>query len=273
MVKTVSDVFNENACSANKSDLFSILCGFLNCDRAALLLKKDTALSEDEYNILKEQIELSKTGMPVAYITGRKEFYSLTFEVTPDVLIPRPDTETIVEFALRYAKGKKVLDLCAGSGCIGLSVAYYSQCDITLADISEKALKVARRNAENLKINAEFLKTDILNDDIDGVYDMILSNPPYIETSVIPTLDKSVYGFEPHEALDGGADGLMFYPVIAKKASSALTGDGVLAVETGHTQAKAVKKMFESRFEETIVLKDLAGIERVVIGKRPRNYI
>ena len=273
MVKTVSDVFNENADSADKSDLYSILCNFLNCDRAALLLKKDTPLSEGEYNILKNQIELSKSGMPVAYITGRKEFYSLSFEVTPDVLIPRPDTETLVEYALGHAKGKKILDLCTGSGCIGLSVAHYSPCDITLADISEKALRVARRNAFNLKINEKFVKTDILNDGICGIYDMILSNPPYIETSVIPTLDKSVYGFEPHETLDGGADGLMFYPLIVKKASYALTGDGILAVETGHTQAKAVKKMFESRFEKTFILKDLAGTERVVVGKRPKNYI
>ena len=273
MVKTVSDVFGEAVNQIDKSDVYSLLCDFLNCDRAGLLLKKDNILTEDEYNSFKRKISLAKSGMPIAYITGRKEFYSLTFEVTPDVLIPRPDTETLVEFATEHAKGKKVLDLCAGSGCIGLSVAHYAPCNITLADISEKALSVAKKNAENLNISAVFLKTDILNDDIDGEYDIILSNPPYIESNIIPTLDRSVCDFEPHLALDGGEDGLMFYPVLAKKAAKALGKDGILAVEIGYTQGDAVKEIFQKYFEEICVLKDLAGNDRVVIGKRPITYI
>lgn len=273
MVKTVSDVYGEAINQIDKSDIYSLLCDFLKCDRAGLLLKKDKTLTDEEYSSLKNSISLAKSGMPIAYITGRKEFYSLNFEVTPDVLIPRPDTETLVEFAIEHAKNKIVLDLCAGSGCIGLTVAHYAPCDITLADISEKALSVARKNAESLKVNAKFIKTDILKDKIEGVYDIILSNPPYIESGIIPTLDKGVCGFEPHLALDGGADGLKFYPVITEKAAKALKKDGILAVEIGFEQGKAVKEVFEKHFKETKVLKDLAGHDRVVIGRLPTTYI
>ena len=273
MVKTVSDVFGEAKNQIDKSDIYSLLCNLLNCDRAGLLLKKDKTLSDSEYSLLTKNISLAKTGMPIAYITGKKEFYSLTFEVTPDVLIPRPDTETLVEYAIKYADGKKVLDLCAGSGCVGLSVARNAKCDITLADISDKALAVAMKNAGNLKVNARFVKTDILKDEIKGTYDIILSNPPYIETGVIPTLDKSVFGFEPVLALDGGTDGLKFYPVIAKKAAKALVKGGILAVETGYNQGKAVKDIFDMYFSETGIIKDLAGNDRVVFGKQPITYI
>ncbi|MBO4896876.1 MAG: peptide chain release factor N(5)-glutamine methyltransferase [Clostridia bacterium] len=273
MVKTVSDVFNEAKSQIDKSDISSLLCDLLSCDRAGLLLNKDRNLTENEYKTLQKNISLAKSGMPIAYITGKKEFYSLNFEVTPDVLIPRPDTEMLVEFAIKHANGKKVLDLCTGSGCIGLSVAHYTHCDITLADISEKALKIAKRNAETLNIDAKVIKTDILKDDIKGKYDIILSNPPYIESEIIPTLDKNVCDFEPHLALDGGVDGLDFYPVIAAKAAKALLNDGILAVEIGYTQGKQVNEIFKKFFKETAVLKDLAKNDRVVIGTHPITYI
>ena len=208
-------------------------------------------------------------GMPVAYLVGEKEFYSLPFFVTPDVLIPRPDTELLVQWAIPHAQGKRVLDLCCGTGCIGISVAVHSTPkSLTLWDISHPALAVATKNAVRHSITANFIEGDILQAPIDGTYDLILSNPPYIETGVVPTLEKDVEAFEPHLALDGGGDGLRFYPVIIEKAFSALSGGGWLGLEIGYTQGEAVSKMMAARFSRVEVLSDLAGNPRVVVGQK-----
>ncbi len=213
--------------------------------------------------------EKRKTGCPVAYLIGEKEFYGLPFYVNENTLIPRPDTELLVEWAIEKAEGKRVLDICTGTGCIGLATAKHANVSaLTLADISPEALSVAQKNADRLGVRAAFLQLDILKDSISGQFDLILSNPPYIETDIIPTLEKDVCHFEPHLALDGGADGLDFYPVIIEKAFSALSPGGWLGLEIGYNQGATVKKLMESFFYEVHILSDLAENHRVVVGKK-----
>ncbi len=208
-------------------------------------------------------------GCPVAYLTGEKEFYSLPFYVNENTLIPRPDTETLVEWAITKADGAKVLDLCCGTGCIGIATAKNAAVSsLTLADISKNALAVARQNAERHNCDAHILQIDILQDSLSGTYDLILSNPPYIETDVIPSLEKDVRLFEPHLALDGGTDGLSFYPIIIEKAVAALTAEGWLGLEIGYTQDEAVSCMMEPYFKDVQVLTDLGANPRAVIGRK-----
>lgn len=245
----------------DKNDAAALLCSILQTDRAGLLLLWDEQAPEKEY---REKVLLRAQGMPIAYITGQKEFYSLSFAVDQSVLIPRPDTETLVELVIKNGGGKRVLDLCCGSGCIGIAAAYYADAAVTLADISPQALDIAGRNAKTHGINAELLKLDIFEDEIKGSYDIIASNPPYIESGEVEHLMLDVRGFEPLTALDGGESGLSFYPVIAQKAYNALAPGGILALEVGHTQAGAVKEILRGRYENIQTVKDLSGIERVV---------
>lgn len=213
--------------------------------------------------------EKRKTGYPLSYILGEKEFYSLPFYVNEHTLIPRPDTERLVEWGIGKADGKRVLDLCTGSGCIGITVAKNASVRmLALADISGEALEIAKKNALRHGVKAECIKTDILKDDLSASYDLILSNPPYIETDVIGTLEKDVRDFEPFSALDGGGDGLLFYPVIARKAFCALSEGGWLGLEIGYNQGKAVADILSPLFENIEILHDLGGNARCVVGQK-----
>lgn len=213
--------------------------------------------------------EKRKKGCPVAYLIGEKEFYGLPFYVNESTLIPRPDTELLVEWAIEKAEGKRVLDVCTGTGCIGISVAKNAHISaLTLADISAEALSVSQKNADRLSVRAAFFQLDILKDSLPGQFDLILSNPPYIESDVIPTLERDVQNYEPHLALDGGADGLDFYPVIIKKAYAALSPGGWLGLEIGFAQGEAVSGMMHPFFEEVRILYDLAGHMRAVVGRK-----
>lgn len=261
---TVGELLHHGALALNKDDAAALLCFLLKTDRAGLSLKRLEPVGKTVQSEFEKYISLAERDMPIAYITGEKEFYSLTFEVDKNVLIPRPDTEILTEFAIGHADGKSILDLCCGSGCIGISVAKNSKCRVTMADISEDALKIAERNARRHKISASFLQIDIINEEIRGKYDMILSNPPYIETAEIETLDKSVRLFEPHLALDGGEDGLRFYRVISAKAYASLTDDGILAFECGHTQADKICEILSQNYKNIRVLCDYSNVRRVV---------
>jgi len=213
--------------------------------------------------------EKRRAGCPTAYLVGHKEFFSLSFLVTPATLIPRPDTETLVEWAIKKAAGKRVLDLCCGTGCIGITTAVCAAvASLCLADISADALAVAEKNAAAHRVQASFVNLDILKEEIAGEFDLILSNPPYIETDVIPTLEKDVREFEPHLALDGGSDGLSFYPVIIQKAAAALSPSGWLGLEIGYTQSEAVSRMMEGAFTDISILSDLGGNPRAVVGRK-----
>lgn len=216
-------------------------------------------------------------GEPVAYITGKWEFYGLPLEITPDVLIPRDDTAVLVDKALELlaprSPAARVLDLCCGSGCIGLAMAQeLPEARVVMLDLSRKALDITRRNIRlnGLSARAVCMEADALIPPADnlGSFDAILSNPPYIATAEIAGLDNSVRDYEPHSALDGGEDGLVFYRFITSEWKRALRTGGWLLFEVGETQAADVMKLMRlAGFRNVDSVKDSAGHERVVFGK------
>ncbi len=235
--------------------------------------KSDAALvfdMPDEKQLKKfwECIEKRKKGIPVAYITGEKEFMGLNFKLNSDTLIPRPDTECLVEKVIEYCSVKKpkILDLCTGSGCIGISLAHFIKDSyVYLTDVAEGALSAAKENSCLNKINerTSVFRLDVQNDEIKGEYDIIVSNPPYIKSDVMKNLE--VREFEPNLALDGGKDGLIFYRVISKKAYDALEKGGILAFEIGYDQGKDVTELL-SDFSSVKLYKDYGGNDRVIVA-------
>ena len=239
--------------------------------RSWYFIHEDEEISEDdieEYQIL---IEQRGKHIPLQQLTKEAYFYGMKFFVNENVLIPRQDTEVLVEQVLSLSKGKenlKLLDMCTGSGCILLALlANLKQASGTGVDLSEKALEVAQRNGEELGIEVSWVQSDLF-DKVSGSYDIIVSNPPYIETSVIEGLMDEVKLYEPRMALDGTEDGLFFYREITMQAGKYLKNNGKLAFEIGYNQGKAVSEfMKENGYEEVQVLQDLAGLDRVVTGR------
>jgi len=215
-------------------------------------------------------------GEPVAYIVGEWEFYGVPLDISTDVLVPRSDTEVLAERAILHAKqageGARVLDLCAGSGCIGLAVAVHApQCRVVLADLSEGALRLCKQNVRRNGLNARIacVYADALQNPDRALwdFDVIACNPPYIPTADIDTLDTSVRNYEPRMALDGGEDGLDFFRAVAGKWRSALRLGGVLAFEVGAGQAPEVETILgQNGFENILTTVDTRGIWRVVEG-------
>ena len=216
-------------------------------------------------------------GEPVAYVLGEWEFMSLPFKVDKGVLIPRPDTETLAELAIkllqsRGGSGERVLDLCCGTGCIGISIAYnIADCRVVLVDNSMRALRAARANVlrNHVTKNTTCIEADAKSAPpmLLGKFDLIVCNPPYVKTSEIDTLDKSVKDFEPREALDGGKDGLDFYRAIIPKWKAILKENGCMMFECGEDQAEAICEMFkENGFENAAPYRDARGVRRVVAG-------
>lgn len=245
--------------------LLEEICG---TDRNFLLVHGKEQVSEEKYEDYVKYIALRKSRMPLQQIVGYQEFMGLKFKVTPDVLIPRQDTEILVEEVMRYLHdGMHILDMCTGSGCILLSLLRYSNdCTGTGCDISQKALEVARENARALGLKASFVQSDLFETVYDK-YEFIVSNPPYIPTDVISTLMEEVKNHEPLTALDGREDGLYFYRRIVKEAKEHLYPGGMLFFEIGWDQAQAVSALMEEAgYQEVTVCKDLAGLDRVVHG-------
>ncbi len=216
-------------------------------------------------------------GEPVAYITGLWEFYGLPIRVTPDVLIPRPETELLVDLAKEVLTGYKmdarVLDLCCGSGCITCAIGHEMPATkLAAVDLSASALEVCR---SNLSLNRLSSRVIVMQADATsapplgiGTFDLIVSNPPYVQSAEIQTLDGSVKDYEPIWALDGGADGLRFYKSIIKYWKSLLRKDGVLIFEVGEGQADDVADMLMAAgFDSCSVRKDARGVERAVLGR------
>lgn len=216
-------------------------------------------------------------GEPVAYIIGEWEFYGLPLDISRDVLIPRMDTELLAERAILLARaageGARVLDLCAGSGCIGLAVAAnVPTCRVVLADVSEGALRVCKQNVRRCGLNAQVvcMLADAMQPPAANLwdFDVIVCNPPYIPSADIPGLNVSVKDYEPHLALDGGADGLDFYRAIAERWGNALRLDGSLLFEVGIGQVGDVEMiMAKNGYTDIKTYQDTAGIWRVVEGK------
>ena len=246
----------------------------------AFLLKKDVSyLSIHPEEIVETKIETDfneaiqkkQAGIPLQYITNMQEFMGINFYVDENVLIPRPDTEVLVEEVIKLAKEKEnisILDMCTGSGAIAIALAeYLTNAKITASDKSKKALVVAQKNAKNTKASIQFIESDLFGN-IKDKFDIIVSNPPYIESDVIKCLDKEVQK-EPMMALDGGKDGLDFYRKIAKQARAYLNEDGYLALEIGYNQKEKVKELLKKEgYREIYSKKDFGDNDRIVIGKK-----
>ena len=253
-----------------KLDARLLLEYICHTDRNTLLVHGDIERNEMEEQFYRMCIEKRATRIPLQHITGEQEFMGLTFRVNQHTLIPRQDTETLVEEGMRHMyDGMRILDMCTGSGCILLSLLKYSnECEGIGVDISEEALKVARENAQRLGLKAEFVQGDLFEPVSEKKFDMIVSNPPYIETAVIETLMPEVRDHEPMQALDGMEDGLFFYRKIVEKAPGFLTKGGWLLFEIGHNQGEAVSKLMTVQgFKEVEVVKDYTGLDRVVLGQ------
>ena len=222
-------------------------------------------------------VQRRQNGEPLAYILGTWEFYGLELNVSPDVLIPRIDTEVLVHEAIEtmkdYPEPPRMLDLCCGSGCIGVTLGqHFPQSRIVMVDMSDNALRVARSNVMKHTMGSRIscVKANALKEPPAniGTFDLIVSNPPYIKSMEVLTLDPSVRDFEPLEALDGGNDGYMFYRAIVKKWKSALRENGWLMFEVGEEQAQYVAlQMKKAGFKNIRIVKDTAETERVVIGQ------
>lgn len=245
----------------------------LGMTRTDLLFEGDRAVTPRQLDALERMLARRAAGVPVQYILGTADFMGLRFHVEPGVLIPRQDTETLVESALIELKERHdlespaVLDLCTGSGCVGLSLKSLApHIQVTLTDISREALEIARRNARDLELDARFCHGDLYAAIRLAKYDLIVSNPPYIPRGELANLQREVR-HEPALALDGGTDGLDFYRRIAHGLQRHLRPGGSVCLEVGVGEAEAVRRMLAPVCAVTGVQKDLNGIERVVWGR------
>lgn len=256
------------SCEEARTDswwLFSYLTGM---ERAEYFLKKEEKPSEHEQSAYRSMIEKRSSHIPLQYITGEQEFMGFPFYVNENVLIPRQDTEILVETVLPYIQGKKVLDLCTGSGCIAISLALLGEpVSCVGTDISSDALETAERNRERNGADVSFFRSNLF-EKIEGTFDVIVSNPPYIPTKDVEELQEEVRGHEPFLALDGGSDGLYYYRNILKEGKKFLRPGGFLFFEIGHDEGDAVcNMMWQAGFFNVICKKDYAGLDRVVYGK------
>lgn len=267
----------ENEIAEAALDARLLLEYICHTDRNELIIHGDRECSDLEEQFYRMTIDRRASHIPLQHITGVQEFMGLTFKVNEHTLIPRQDTEILVEEAMRHlSDGMRILDMCTGSGCILLSLLKYSnECEGIGIDISGKALAVARENASRLQLDASFLEGDLfapLADFVsekttDRLFDLVVSNPPYIETAVIETLMPEVREHEPVLALDGMEDGLHFYRRIVSEAPAHMRKGAYLFFEIGCEQGEAVKTLMqEGGFEQVEILKDYAGLDRVVYG-------
>lgn len=265
--------FNDNNIQEPIIKARILLAYVLNVSKEYLIIH-----SEDEIDIkfIKKYYKTVNkiiNGVPLQYITNEQEFMKMKFYVDENVLIPRPDTEILAEEVINNCNKKvekryEILDLCSGSGAIGISLAkYIKNSNVVCADISENALEISKKNAELNQIeNIKFIKSDMFNN-ISNKFDIIVSNPPYIKKEIIPTLDKEVQK-EPYIALNGGEDGLDFYKIIIEKACDYLKKEGGLFLEIGYDQKNEVIKLCEKRkkYKQIYSKKDLYGNDRIVVA-------
>ena len=267
-------ILKERKIDDYRNDVFCLLNKHFGVTRADILLRGEEDLPDDAVMAYMKDIQARGDRTPLQHLLGSWEFMGLSFQVSPDVLIPRPETVWLVNYVLDRYKGQapRVLDLCTGSGCIGLSVkALLPQAQVTLVDVSELALKVAKANRNSLDVEVKIEQWDILQ----GVpfflqkerYDVILSNPPYIKTDDLPQLQPEVQQ-EPALALDGGMDGLLYYRALARDWTALLAQGGAFVVEAGEDTAQGALEIFEEVLPGAVLHKDLAGLPRYVEAKK-----
>ena len=268
--RILSDSGIENA-DIDARLLLEYIC---HTDRSYLYAHGDDELTDMQQQMYQMLIDKRSSRVPLQHITGEQDFMGMTFRVNENVLIPRQDTEVLVEEAMLVTEdGAKLLDMCTGSGCVLISVARYKNDLYTVgADISEKALAVAKSNADRL-LNIEnannpvFIQTDLF-DKIDEKFDVITSNPPYIESEVINSLEAEVKNYDPMLALDGGEDGLVIIRKLITESRNYLNNGGYLLFEIGYNQGEICKDlMLRAGYSDVEIIKDLAGLDRVVKGR------
>ncbi len=256
-------------------DVEWLLCEITGLSRTVLALEGEKELPETMVSSFRHMLTERLNGRPLQHILGYQSFYGYDFEVNASVLIPRFETEELVDKAIKWAtanEAKSLIDMCTGSGCIGLTVLM--ECPWMsgiLVDLSKEALEVAVRNTDALNVadRVQIIASDLFANVDDQRVDMILSNPPYIVTEVIEGLDEEVKRGDPYMALDGGADGLDFYRKIAKEAKNYLNTDGILLFEIGYDQMDAVSNiLLEESYVNIEGFKDLFGKDRMVLGMR-----
>lgn len=272
MLQSLQERFKEAGIEEFVSDAWILFSAASGLDRGHYLLDQREEMPAEERGRLEEFAEKRVQRIPVQHILGEQNFFGLPFYVNGDVLVPRQDTEILVEKALEKLKdGDRLLDLCTGSGCILISLLHEAEEKGMKVkgfglDLSEKALALAKKNAERNAVIfcSEWIKSDMF-EKAEGKYDMILSNPPYIPTAEIEKLMPEVKDHDPRMALDGERDGLKFYRILAKEAPAFLKEGGSLFLEIGAEQAEDVTALLaENAFKEVKVVKDLAGLDRVV---------
>lgn len=252
-----------------KNDAWLLMEMVCKIDKTFYYVHMDEEIPVDEMKEYESVLKKRAERVPLQYITGEQEFMGLTFYVNSNVLIPRQDTEILVEEALNLAKpGMRILDMCTGSGCIIISILK-NKSDVkgVGCDISKQALIVAKENAKLNNVNVAFEYSDLF-ENIEGKFDMIVSNPPYIRSAEIPSLMPEVAQFEPLKALDGSEDGLEFYRRIIKESKNYLNADGYIIFEIGNDQGEAVSNMLTyAGYNNVRVIKDLAHNDRVVCAQ------
>jgi release factor glutamine methyltransferase len=274
LLEWTEDFLRKRGVESPRLEAQILLAHALGCSKIDLYVRHEEQPPEPQRTAFREMIRKRADGMPVAYLVGYREFYSLQFAVTPDVLIPRPETETLVMEALRRIQSMvapRLLDLGTGSGCIAVSLAkQHKTAQVTAVDVSPAALAVAAGNADRHGVRSRITLADgDLFVPVSGqTFDLVVSNPPYIAHGEFPTLDVGVRDFEPRSALDGGPDGLDYYRRIAAEVPSHLNPGGSVLVEIGPTQEAAVRDLFAAHLEPGRTYKDAAGRPRVVSARR-----
>lgn len=236
---------------------------------AQYFINSEDIIEKDKAEEFFRLIERRSKRIPLSYVIGTRDFFGLTFKVDENVLIPEQETELLVEEVIKHSEGKSVLDMCTGSGCIAISIALFGKpSKVAASDISEKALEVARENAKSLKAGEiSFIQGDMF-ENVTDKFDIIVSNPPYIETGEIDELMPEVRDYIPRLALDGDIDGLKFYRIISKEAVKKLNKNGRIFYEIGYNQSRAVASiLLENGFTDVKIMKDYSGLDRIVMAK------
>lgn len=276
LLKEGYQILKEEGIESYALDCDLLLGKVVKKDRLFLLLNRDYELNHKEIEEFYRLLTLRKNKMPIKYMLGECEFMGLSFYIREGVLIPRPDTEILVECAMEEIKKNKfkdICDVCCGSGIIGITIAkLLKDVSVKSSDISHTAYEVTRENIKRLDVGerVQVVESDLLSKFIENKdrFDVIVSNPPYIRKNVIGTLMEDVKNFEPYEALCGGEDGLDFYREITSQSLKLLNNGGMLLFEIGYDQKDSVSNLLkENGFVEVECLKDLAGKDRVIKGK------